>query len=61
MKHDHRYYDAIAEGVYRAMWEMITNATDAPCADFYATIERAAEAACERMADARIQREANDV
>jgi hypothetical protein len=26
---------AIRDGVAEAMWRMITNATDAPCADFY--------------------------
>ena len=27
--------DAIRDGVADAMWRMITNATSAPCADFY--------------------------
>jgi hypothetical protein len=27
--------NAIRDGVADAMWRMITNATDAPCADFY--------------------------
>lgn len=37
--------EAIAEGVYRAFWQMITNATDAPCADFYDAVERGVEKA----------------
>lgn len=36
--------EAIAEGVDRAIYRMITNATDMPCADFYDTIEKAARA-----------------
>jgi hypothetical protein len=31
--------EAITEGVYRAFWDMITNATDMPCADFYAAVQ----------------------
>ena len=38
-------YNAITEGVDRAMWRMITNATDMPCHDFYDTIKDAAEKA----------------
>lgn len=34
---------AIENGVYRAIWRMIVNNTDAPCADFYDTIKEAAE------------------
>jgi hypothetical protein len=30
-----RVYEAIADGVHTAIWRMITNATSAPCADFY--------------------------
>lgn len=34
---------AIEDGVERAMWQMITNATSMPCQDFYDTIKEAAE------------------
>jgi hypothetical protein len=30
-----KVYEAIAEGVDRAIWRMITNETDTPCKDFY--------------------------
>ncbi len=32
-------YKAIREGVHDAMWQMITNSTDMPCADFYEQIK----------------------
>ena len=32
-------YNAIREGVKDAMWMMINNATSAPCADFYQSIQ----------------------
>jgi len=44
-----KVYEAIAEGVERAIWRMITNATDMPCQDFYDTIEKAAKEAFEKM------------
>lgn len=28
-------YKAIKDGVYEAMWQLFTNATDMPCSDFY--------------------------
>ena len=37
--------EAIQEGTYQAVWQMIINATDAPCADFYACIENGVERA----------------
>jgi hypothetical protein len=40
-----RFYEAVADGVERAMWRMITNATQMPCEDFYDTIKEAAEKA----------------
>ena len=40
-----KVYEAIAEGVDRAIWRMISNATDMPCRDFYNTIEDAARKA----------------
>lgn len=39
--------EAIRDGVRAAMWQMITNATDMPCADFYDTIEKAVRQAAE--------------
>lgn len=35
--------EAIAEGVRLAMWKMITNATDAPCGDFYEAVTNGVE------------------
>jgi hypothetical protein len=43
-------YRAIYEGVYDAMWQMITNATMMPCSDFFAAIEKAAENAFSKLA-----------
>jgi hypothetical protein len=40
--------DAIREGVRAAMWDMITNATSMPCADFYATLEEGIAIGIER-------------
>jgi hypothetical protein len=48
-----KVYEAIAEGVDRAMWRMITNATDMPCQDFYDTLEKAAKAAIKELAEGR--------
>ncbi len=44
-----KVYEAIAEGVERAIWRMITNATDMPCQDFYDTIHKAAKEAFEKV------------
>lgn len=38
-------YKAVRDGVYGAIWQMITNATDDPCQDFYYTIGKAVEKA----------------
>ena len=43
-------YEAIAEGVKRAMWQMMTNATSAPCADFYQMVKDGTQAGIERVA-----------
>ncbi len=47
---------AIREGVHDAIWGMITNATMAPCADFFAAVEDGVatgiEKAQQRPADA---------
>jgi len=40
-----RIYQAIREGVSDAVWAMITNATSAPCKDFYASVEEGIKAA----------------
>lgn len=34
-----KFYDAISVGVQGAIWQMITNATDAPTADFFETVK----------------------
>jgi len=44
-----KIYEAISTGVERAMWQMITNNTDMPCADFYDTIQKAAKEAFEEV------------
>jgi hypothetical protein len=35
--------DAIRKGVTDAMWAMITNATSAPCADFFEMVKKGVE------------------
>ncbi len=40
-----KFFDAIAAGTKDAVWAMITNATDAPCEDFFNVIEKAAKTA----------------
>jgi hypothetical protein len=37
---DDRFYHAVREGVADAMWRMITNATDMPCADFFEMVRK---------------------
>jgi hypothetical protein len=37
--------EAITLGVYRAFWQMITNATDMPCDDFYAAVQNGVQKA----------------
>lgn len=44
-----KVYEAIAEGVDRSIWRMITNATQMPCHDFYDAIEKAAKEAFEKV------------
>jgi hypothetical protein len=41
---------AITKGVYHAFWQMITNATDAPCADFYDFVKDGVEKAMSNLA-----------
>lgn len=42
-------FDAIRQGVRDAMWQLMTNATDAPCADFFQAIEDGAAAGIEKV------------
>jgi hypothetical protein len=42
-------HDAIRRGVENAIWQMITNATHAPCADFYEAIQAGVTAAMEKL------------
>lgn len=44
-----KVYDAISKGVENAIWRMITNATDMPCADFYDSIQKAATEAFDNV------------
>ena len=41
--------EAVTEGVRRAFWDMITNATQAPCADFFDSVKDGVKEAVERM------------
>lgn len=34
-----QFFEAIKSGVSQSMWEMITNATDMPCSDFFNMIK----------------------
>jgi hypothetical protein len=49
--------DAITEGVYRAFWDMINNATHAPCADFYEAVQKGVK---EAMSSASINIRSED-
>jgi hypothetical protein len=44
-----KVYEAIAKGVDRAIWRMISDNTAMPCRDFYDTIEKAAKEAFEKV------------
>ncbi len=44
-----KVYEAIAEGVDRAIWRMINNETKTPCKDFYLTIAKATKEAFEKV------------
>ena len=44
-------HDAIRQGVHDAVWQMITNATHAPCADFYEMVKEGVENAIRRERD----------
>ena len=56
-----KVYEAIADGVQRAMWGMITNSTQMPCHDFYDTIEKAAKSAFSGLADDIVQRVGDEI
>jgi len=45
--------DAISEGVRAAMWDMITNATMAPCADFFDAVQDGVAAGIEKAQQGR--------
>ncbi len=53
-------FKCIQDGVERAMWQLMTNATSAPCADFYASIKEGTEAALVRVAPALRDEEAGE-
>ena len=46
-------FDAVRRGTCAAIWQMITNATQAPCADFYATVKEGVRDGIVRIADDR--------
>lgn len=50
-------YEAIAEGVDRAITRMIRGVTDMPSMDFWETLEKAIKDAFETIADERINRD----
>ena len=43
-------YEAIKVGVRQAIWDMITNATQMPCGDFYDTVKDGVREAIENLA-----------
>lgn len=49
-------HEAVAEGVDRAIWRMITGVTDMPSMDFWDTLKGSIERAFERIADEKISR-----
>lgn len=53
---EHQIMQAIRDGVADAIWRIATNATDMPCADFYAAIAKGAEEGVVRMPDAEYVR-----
>ena len=46
-----RVYESIEKGVYKAIWAIATNATDAPCSDFYHHIKEGVRQAMEKVGD----------
>lgn len=51
MKYDDRYFEAVAEGVDRAIWRMIKDDTPRPGDAFYNTLREAAREAFATVAD----------
>jgi len=49
-------FDAVAAGVDRAIWRMITSATDMPGADFWDTLKGAMERSFVKIAEDEIER-----
>lgn len=52
-----KFYEAVAEGVRRAVWQIATSATDMPCADFFDAIRKGMEDAGSNIVD--IERNGN--
>ena len=48
--------EAIARGVERAMWRMITGITDMPSSDFWETLEESMESAFTKIAESEIEK-----
>jgi hypothetical protein len=42
-------FDAVRQGTRDAIWKMITNATVAPCADFFETVKQGVSEAMSRL------------
>jgi hypothetical protein len=53
MHNDYRLFDAVCRGTCDAIWQMITDATHAPCADFYATLKEGVADGIVRIGDDR--------
>ena len=49
-------HDAVADGVDRAMWRMITSITDTPSTDFWYALKGAMECAFVKIAEDEIER-----
>jgi hypothetical protein len=49
-------HDAVADGVDRAIWRMITGITDMPSSDFWDTLKAAMERAFVKIAEDEIER-----
>ena len=57
---DNDIFEAVAEGVDRAIWRMITGITQMPSSDFWDTLKTAIETAFERVANETIERKADE-
>jgi hypothetical protein len=47
------FLEAIREGVREALWDVMTNATSAPCHDFYESIREGVREAIEKSNERR--------